>query len=108
MRRALKLKLAERRNSIPTNWKIESDAQFLGCLPQIATGCSRAREKSVGLFAGNPGHQSSRFKKVNGQEPIFSGRVALGYRALGLLEGDDITWSWIGAHADYDRLLARL
>jgi hypothetical protein len=34
--------------------------------------------------------------------------VSLGYRAVGLLEDEDITWFWIGSHADYDRLLARL
>jgi hypothetical protein len=31
--------------------------------------------------------------------------VTLGYRALGLLEGDEIIWLWIGTHAEYDRLL---
>ena len=30
------------------------------------------------------------------------------YRALGLWEGDTITWFWIGSHAEYDTLLARL
>ena len=29
----------------------------------------------------------------------------LGYRAVGLLEQDEVTWLWIGSHADYDRLL---
>jgi hypothetical protein len=35
-------------------------------------------------------------------------RVTLGYRALGLLEGEEVTWFWIGAHAEYDRLLDKL
>jgi hypothetical protein len=30
------------------------------------------------------------------------------YRALGVREGDEIIWFWIGSHADYDRLLSRL
>jgi hypothetical protein len=30
------------------------------------------------------------------------------YRALGVKEGDEIIWFWIGSHADYDRLLSRL
>jgi hypothetical protein len=34
--------------------------------------------------------------------------VTLGYRALGLLEDEEITWFWIGRHADYDRLLEDL
>jgi hypothetical protein len=26
---------------------------------------------------------------------------------LGLVEGDEITWFWIGSHAEYDRLIRR-
>ncbi|MDE0628146.1 MAG: hypothetical protein OXH99_17265 [Bryobacterales bacterium] len=76
-----------------------------GGLPTDIRGLAR---KAYRLFAGNPRHQSLRFKKVHGREPIYSVRVALGYRAIGLLQGDGITWFRIGAHADYERLLARL
>ena len=41
-------------------------------------------------------------------EPIYSVRVTLGYRALGLLQKDEIVWFWIGSHAEYDRLLTKL
>jgi hypothetical protein len=34
--------------------------------------------------------------------------VTRGYRALGLLEGDTVTWFWIGGHDDYDLLLRNL
>ena len=108
MRPALISKLAERRNSIPTNCEIECNAPFLGCLSQIANGFRGLASKAYRLFASNPQHRSLRFKRVHGYEPIYSVRVALGYRAVGLLEGDDITWFWIGPHADYDRLLAKL
>jgi hypothetical protein len=45
---------------------------------------------------------------VHDTEPIYSVRVTLGYRALGLLEDDGITWFWIGTHAEYDRMLTKL
>ena len=32
----------------------------------------------------------------------------IAYRAVGLLENDNIAWFWIGSHADYDRLLRSL
>ncbi len=35
-------------------------------------------------------------------------RVGKNYRALGYREGDEITWVWIGSHADYDHLLTVL
>jgi len=30
-------------------------------------------------------------------------RITRGYRALGILEGDTVTWFWIGSHKDYER-----
>jgi len=57
------------------------------------------------LFSADPSHPSLRFKKVSDTENIYSVRIGLGYRALGLLEGSVVTWFWIGSHADYDRLL---
>ena len=64
--------------------------------------------KAYRLFLENPQHPSLHFKKVHGRDPIYSVRVTLGYRALGLLEDEDFTWFWIGSHAEYDRLLSRL
>jgi hypothetical protein len=63
--------------------------------------------KAYRLFRDNARHPSLQFKKVH-DDSIYSVRVTLGYRALGLLEGDEITWFWIGTHADYDRLLQSL
>jgi hypothetical protein len=39
---------------------------------------------------------------------MHSARVGIGYRAVGVLGDDAITWFWIGSHADYDRLLENL
>ena len=29
------------------------------------------------------------------------------YRAVGVREGNEMIWFWIGTHADYDRLLSQ-
>ena len=60
------------------------------------------------LFRRDPFHASLRFKQVHPTRPIFSARVGLSYRALALEEGEAVIWFWIGSHADYDKLLARL
>jgi hypothetical protein len=65
-------------------------------------------QKAYELFRNDPRHPSLHFKKVHDSEPIYSVRVTLGYRAVGLLEDDEITRFWIGTHAAYDRLLAQL
>jgi hypothetical protein len=39
---------------------------------------------------------------------MCSARVGIGYRAIGVLDGDTVAWFWIGSHAGYDRLLEQL
>ncbi|MEH2317665.1 MAG: hypothetical protein V7K24_11195, partial [Nostoc sp.] len=47
-------------------------------------------------------------KQVSQRQPIYSARVNLNHRVLGLLESDSIYWYWIGAHDEYDELLKRM
>jgi hypothetical protein len=58
------------------------------------------------LFRENPHHGSLQFKKIRGS--LHSIRIGAKYRALGTLQGDTITWFWIGPHAEYDQLLKHL
>lgn len=60
-------------------------------------------KKAYELWSENPFHPSLRFRCVNHQEHIWSVRITLGYRALGILEGDKVTWFWIGGHDEYER-----
>lgn len=64
--------------------------------------------KAYALWLSDPYHNSLQFKRVSQRQPIYSARVSLDYRVLGLLEGDHIYWFWIGAHKEYDELLQRL
>ena len=57
------------------------------------------------LWQNNPYHPSLHFKRVSRREPIYSVRIGLHYRSLGLRDGDTITWYWIETHAEYDRML---
>ncbi len=66
-------------------------------------------EKAYELWRENPYHNSLQFKRVTQRQPIYSARVSLDYRVLGLLESDNhIYWFWIGAHDEYDELLKSL
>ena len=60
------------------------------------------------LWLRDPWHNSLRFKKVHQTDPIYSVRVGSDWRAVGVRRGDDITWFWIGPHAEYDGLLRQL
>jgi hypothetical protein len=67
----------------------------------------QARE-AYQLFRANPSHPGLHFKKVHPDPPIYSARVGLGYRAVGVMTGDTVVWYWIGSHADYDLLLKQM
>jgi hypothetical protein len=60
-----------------------------GSLPPEVRG---AAQKAYRLFRSNPQHPGLQFKRVHDREPIYSVRVTLGYRALGLLEDGEVTW----------------
>jgi hypothetical protein len=59
-------------------------------------------------FQADPRHRSLQFKKVHPTRAIYSARVTDDYRAVGILEGDEIIWFWIGKHEVYERLLKSL
>ena len=63
----------------------------------------KGARKAFSLWRENPFHPSLHFKCVNQEEKIWSVRITLGYRALGILEGDTVTWFWIGGHEQYER-----
>lgn len=64
--------------------------------------------KSYRLWKENPAHPGTHFKRVHQQPPIYSVRIGIGWRAVGLREGETIIWFWVGSHAEYDQLLKRL
>jgi len=64
----------------------------------------RARtKKAYRLWIDDPFHPSLRFKCINQSENIWSVRVTLGYRALGVLDEDTVTWFWVGSHDKYEQ-----
>lgn len=63
---------------------------------------ARAR-KAYKLWRQNPFHPSLHFKCINDEERIWSVRITLSFRALGVLDSDTVTWFWIGSHDDYER-----
>jgi hypothetical protein len=48
------------------------------------------------------------YRTVQLTKPIYSVGVGSGYRVVGIREAEEVIWLWIGSHAAYDQLLARL
>ncbi|OUD15227.1 hypothetical protein [Thioflexithrix psekupsensis] len=63
--------------------------------------CQQAR-KAYRLWLENPFHPSLHFKCIHRGESVWSVRISRGYRAVGILDGDTVTWFWIGNHDDYE------
>jgi hypothetical protein len=53
------------------------------------------------LWKTDPFHPSLHFKSIRGN--VWSVRVTAHCRALGEMEGDTITWLWIGNHREYEK-----
>ena len=64
----------------------------------------RARE-AFALWKRNRSHPSLHFKQIRSKDPVYSVRIALGWRALAVRSGDEDVWFWIGSHAEYDNVI---
>jgi mRNA-degrading endonuclease RelE of RelBE toxin-antitoxin system len=56
----------------------------------------------------NPQHPGLHFKKIHATLPIWSVRVGLHYRVVGVVHEDKMLWFFIGTHSEYDRLIKTL
>lgn len=79
--------------------------EFRDAFASLPNDVRRQAQRAYGLFRADPRHPSLRFKKVDDESNIYSVRIGLGYRALGIMEGSSVVWFWIGSHAECDRLL---
>ncbi|WP_438834736.1 ParE family toxin-like protein [Chryseosolibacter histidini] len=52
-----------------------------------------------------PFHPGLAFKQISTHQSIYSVRIGLSYRALGIKEGNSVVWFWIGSHEDYNTLI---
>ncbi len=80
--------------TLPSFW-----AEYRGLSDKVRTGARKAYR----LWSENPFHPSLHFKCLDREEGLWSIRVTRSHRALGILDGDTVTWFWIGNHDDYDR-----
>jgi len=57
-----------------------------------------SRTRIIQVFVSSPFTQCDP-STLRGSAPII--------RAVGVLDGDEIIWYWIGSHGDYDKLLSQ-
>src|ERR1700683_5236932 len=79
--------------------------QFRSLFSNLPIDAQQDAKRAYRLFQSNPAHPGLQFKKLAGEDDIYSVRIGLGYRALAVMKKDRVIWYWIGSHADYDRLV---
>jgi hypothetical protein len=82
--------------------------EFRQLLERLPLKIQQQAKSTYAIWRVNPHHNSLHFKRVSQRQPIYSVRIGIGYRALGLREDKQIYWFWIGTHAEYNELLLRL
>lgn len=89
----------------PNRWmKSSTTSDFLRSYSRLPPPIKRLARKTYRLWAQDPRHRSLHFKKVGN---VWSVRVGLEHRAVGLFKEDTVHWFWIGPHDEYERLLKR-
>ena len=81
-----------------------ASARFWACYQALPAEVRVLADKKFNLLKADPSHPSLQFKLL-GAGKLYSARVGLHYRALGLPREQGVHWFWIGTHAEYDRLV---
>ncbi len=78
---------------------------FWRCFDSLPDDVQLRTRRAYANWRVDPSHPGLNFKRVSRSQPVYSVRVSLAHRALGMLEKDTVIWFWIGSHDDYERLL---
>ncbi len=82
--------------------------RFRQMLSKLPSDIRLQAREAYRLFSENSHHPSLRFKKIHGTESIYSARININYRAVGVVDKGEIVWFWIGPHTEYEKLLTEL
>ncbi len=86
----------------------KTTARFRKLFTALPMDAQRQVRAAYQIFKQNPRHGSLRFKRISPSDPsLYSARVGMHYRALAILEGDTVTWIWVGSHEEYNNLTHR-
>ena len=82
-------------------------ARFWTCFARLPETDQRAARQNFALLKENPAHPSLHFQKIGKvsremqQHWLWSVRVGINHRILGVEDGTDFIWVWIGPHDEY-------
>ncbi|TAF97102.1 MAG: hypothetical protein EAZ32_05130 [Cytophagia bacterium] len=77
-------------------------SDFWESYQKLPISIQKLADKNYELLKADPEHPSLHLKHIG---ELWSVRIGLNFRALGLNNPEGIIWFWIGSHADYDKLI---
>ena len=69
--------------------KSELTDSFIKCFAKLPERVRQTARKNYKFWKQNPAHPSLEFKKLNTKEIVYSVRVGIGWRAVGVMKNDD-------------------
>jgi hypothetical protein len=88
--------------------KSRTTERFRRVLARLPVDVQEQARRSFGIWQKSPYHPSLQFKRIHSQDPIYSVRIGIHWRALAVLREDRAVWFWIGPHGEYDTLVSLL
>lgn len=86
----------------------ETTREFRDRLAALPPGMRSYARRIYKRWQSDPWHPSLRFKTIHPSLPVYSVRIGLHWRAIGVMEGDRVIWFWIGSHKEYDQKIDNL
>jgi hypothetical protein len=81
---------------------------FIKCFNDLPDRIKNLARKNYRIWKSNHYHPSLNFKEIKTKSGVYSVRIGIGWRAMGVVTGDFIIWFWIGSRSDYDKIIANL
>jgi len=64
--------------------------KFRKAFAELPADVQKQARQAYRIFIENPHHPSLRFKPIHPTRPIYSVRIGMDYRAVGIRDGNDI------------------
>ena len=74
---------------------------------KLPAAIRQAAREAYRQFLIDPAYPGLHFHRLATDSELWSVRVTRSYRAVGLFQGDTITWFWIGNHDEFDKAFPR-
>lgn len=82
--------------------------RFWKCFNSLPPEIQKQARQVYKIWTNNPNHPSLHFKQISNTGAIYSIRIGLHHRAIGIKESKTMIWFWVGTHEEYNNLVSRL